>query len=173
MTRARDVATQGGLVLLNTTTFSAQSAVSINNVFSATYDNYKCTIFTTASAGSATLSLRLRASGADNSTGNYYTASAGLTTAGAAANLNSTSATSFNIGATESGYASYAASFDVVSPFLTSDKYLLGNQFEYNGTTTVGRALNGLFDTTTYSATGLTLLSTQNITGTIEVYGYK
>lgn len=40
MTRARDVASNGGLVLVGSSTFSAQSSVSFNNVFSSTYNNY-------------------------------------------------------------------------------------------------------------------------------------
>ena len=43
-----DLAPQG-LVLLNTTSFSAVSSQSINDVFSATYTNYKIVLDTDAS----------------------------------------------------------------------------------------------------------------------------
>jgi hypothetical protein len=54
------------MVLLNTTTFTSQSSVSINNCFSATYDSYRI-VCTAKSAGSTSdVSIKLRASGSDN-----------------------------------------------------------------------------------------------------------
>ena len=44
MTKARDLATSGpnlGLVHIKTTSFSAVTSQPIDNVFSATYDNYR------------------------------------------------------------------------------------------------------------------------------------
>ena len=59
------------LVLLNTTTFTTQSTVSINDVFSATYDSYFIIISTDGSTTAQTLGLRMRVSGLDNSSNNY------------------------------------------------------------------------------------------------------
>lgn len=61
----------GGLVHLHTETFSAVSSVSIDNVFSSTYENYRIIMDTTTTAN-VEFSLRLRVSGADNSTANSY-----------------------------------------------------------------------------------------------------
>jgi len=71
MTRNRDVATQGGLVLLNTTAFSAVTSVSIDNVFSSTYQNYRLVFnMTDASGNNAEIWWYGRTSGVDVTT-NY------------------------------------------------------------------------------------------------------
>jgi hypothetical protein len=62
-----------GLVLINTTSFSGVAAQSFNDVFSATYDNYRI-IITEALCSTATsdVRLRLRVGGSDNSTASSY-----------------------------------------------------------------------------------------------------
>lgn len=63
----------GGLVHINTSTGSGVSALSLNNVFTSTFRNYKI-IVDNEHATNASLRMRLRVSGADNSTSNYSTA---------------------------------------------------------------------------------------------------
>ena len=53
-------------------TFTAVTSLSLNGVFSATYDNYMVSMRLTASTGSD-IQYRLRAAGSDNSTANSYT----------------------------------------------------------------------------------------------------
>jgi hypothetical protein len=60
-----------GLVLLNTTSFSGVSSVSVNDVFSATYNTYKIIFDITSSGAAITTNMRLRVSGADTSTNVY------------------------------------------------------------------------------------------------------
>jgi hypothetical protein len=63
----------GALILTGSADFTTSSAVNINNCFSATYLNYLVLINLTAvSATDADLSVRLRASGTDNTTSNYF-----------------------------------------------------------------------------------------------------
>ena len=62
---------KAGMVLLNTTSFSAVSSQSLNSVFSATYENYKIVCSLEAS-NITTLSVRLRVGGVDNSTASSY-----------------------------------------------------------------------------------------------------
>lgn len=62
---------KAGLVLLNTTSFSAVASQSINDVFSSTYDFYRVMLIGTASAA-VSINLRLRVSGTD-ATGSNYT----------------------------------------------------------------------------------------------------
>ena len=64
---------KAGLVLLNTTSFSGVSSVSLAVAsFSASYRSYKLIINQTASTSNVELYYRMRVSGADNSTSNYY-----------------------------------------------------------------------------------------------------
>jgi hypothetical protein len=61
-----DLAPQG-LVLINTTSFSAVASFSLAaNTFSATYDNYRIVFNKLTSPGNAFIYLRLRAAGTDN-----------------------------------------------------------------------------------------------------------
>lgn len=60
----------GGLVHINTTTFSAVSSVSLDNVFTSDYKNYSILMFGTSSAGFGG-DIRLRAGGSDATGSNY------------------------------------------------------------------------------------------------------
>jgi hypothetical protein len=63
---------KAGMVLLNTTSFSAVSSFSLPaNTFSSTYDNYQI-VFSCLTSEVAEVTLRLRAAGADNSTASSY-----------------------------------------------------------------------------------------------------
>ena len=63
-----------GLVLLNTTSFSASSSLSLSaNLFTSTYENYKLIFtFTALSATQQTITFKLRASGTDTTGLDYY-----------------------------------------------------------------------------------------------------
>jgi hypothetical protein len=65
------VGSDAGLIHINTTTFSNVASQSINDVFSATYKNYLLMI-EVDNLSTATLRLRLRASGTDATTANYF-----------------------------------------------------------------------------------------------------
>lgn len=60
----------GALTYIGGSTFSAQTSVSYNNVFTSTYENYKI-IFNGRTSGSDDINLRVRASGTDYSSSNY------------------------------------------------------------------------------------------------------
>jgi len=62
---------KAGMVLLNTTSFSAVASQSVNDVFSTTYDHYKILVTLTNTVGEGVI-FRYRVSGADNSTSNYF-----------------------------------------------------------------------------------------------------
>jgi len=61
----------GSASTTGTVTFSGCSSVSLNDVFSATYDDYKIVI-NVESAGAPELGIRMRVSGSDNSSSIYY-----------------------------------------------------------------------------------------------------
>ena len=66
-------ATASGLTLISSTTISAAATTNVNDVFSATYDNYKIFFNGTASTGSdVACSLKLRVGGADATTNYTY-----------------------------------------------------------------------------------------------------
>jgi len=156
---------KAGMVLLNTTSFSAVASQSISDVFSTTYDNYRILVNATTLTG--TLTMRYRVSGADNSTSNYKMAIAGTTlwTNSAYGGYQESGSTLFNVVA-ESSPASI--SLDILNPFNTAKTFLHGHTSQNDR----GRSYQGLFDATT-SFTGFTLIPTTNVTGTVSVYGYN
>jgi hypothetical protein len=63
---------KAGMVLLNTTSFSAVSSVSLaQDTFTSTYDNYKIYVDISAVSGTNEFRIRGRTAGSDNSTANY------------------------------------------------------------------------------------------------------
>lgn len=54
-------------------TFTSSSSVSLNGCFSSTYTNYKVILIASSFSADNSVQMRMRASGADNSTTNSYT----------------------------------------------------------------------------------------------------
>jgi hypothetical protein len=162
----------GGLVLITAETFSAVSSVSINGCFTATYNNYKILVETTASANSNLL-MRLRASGSDN-TGTDYRWSGTFTGSGDATYSGETGAafTGFAIGFNDTVGPSTTA-LDLFSPFLSVRTTYHANNIRISSTTSnENRRLGGIVVTTSYD--GATFLPTSGtFSGTVRIYGYK
>jgi hypothetical protein len=70
---------KAGMVLLNTTSFSAVASQSFNNVFTTDYQNYKV-IMRFVTSTTSTVQMRFRASGTDNSASEYFTSGYGIGT---------------------------------------------------------------------------------------------
>jgi hypothetical protein len=160
-----------GLVHLNTTSFSAVASQSIENVFSANYDNYRVIFVGTCSATNVNFSMRLRVSGADNSTSSYNGRTLDITTA---LNLNAdTSATSFLTMSNLSTIDSSAMQLEIYRPFATAlTSYSASTSAEIGGAR-MTRISGGYFNATT-SFTGFTVFpGSGNITGSISTYGYR
>jgi hypothetical protein len=162
-----------GLVPLNTTTFTTQSAVAVNTVFSSTYTNYRLVFNITASTNASIL-FRFRNAGSDIATTNYFyhfaASDSGSTAYGTAGVANS--ATSFPLN--DNTIASpLAGAFDVFNPGIAANKRL-------NGISSWGTASNhkggqsfcGVNLTGTYDGFSL-IASSGTITGNVSVYGYR
>jgi hypothetical protein len=161
----------GGLVHINTTTFTTQSSISLNNIFTSTYSNYRIVFHLSAKSTNGHMFLRFRASGADNSTGNYnYGGLLGRTT-------NATA----NYGASGAGDIYFAfsnasqvfAALDVINPQIALNTQVavtghggdLSTWFSVNGSGNF--TTNAQFDGITFAP------STGTISGTVQVYGYR
>lgn len=154
--------TGAGLDLIVTQSFSAASSVSLNNCFSAVYDNYRIVVALAFSASGQSGRLRVRASGSDLSTSTYYwTVTSGAGT--------SDTSIKFNV-STGAGDASSLVA-DITSPFLAAGTgwTSLSNDAAGFGLTS---ASGGVRNTTSYD--GFTLFpSSGTITGSVSVYGYR
>jgi hypothetical protein len=160
---------KAGMVLLNTTSFTGVASQSVNDVFSATYDNYLI-LFNTTFNGSLTLTMRMRVSGADNSTSNYHYARNTLFSNATTAVTNAESQSSFDLSGPVTNFNS---TMFIQKPFATALTTFTSNQVTTSATTpfTNIRTQGALFNATT-SFTGFSVIaSASNITGSISVYG--
>jgi hypothetical protein len=170
---------KAGMVLLNTTSFSAVSSQSVNDVFSATYTNYKIIVNQIMSTA-GTINLRLRVSGTDASGNNYKYAAIGYNSNNSALNNYSGSGADVSSFETISQSATTATDgitvLNILNPFETKPTFLSGKLSRFDST---GIGILGDFNYTgrhslSTSYTGFTILtSTGTTTGSVSVYGYN
>ena len=160
-------ASSGAMTLIGTTTFSASAAVNVNDVFSTTYANY---LVRTDFVGSETIgmSMRLRVSGADNTTSDYnrqsITAYSTTVEGGRGAN-----ASSFEVPAASTA-GSYIQ-FSFFNPFQAAKTGVIMDTVSYAGSGIEATRSSFAFAAAT-SFTGFSLIpASGNITGTLRVYG--
>ena len=157
-----------GLVHINTTTFSAVSSVSVNSVFSATYDNYEILLYVTADT---VVQARLRVAGTDNTSSNYAWQQA-FAEGTAFAGERQTAQSSFrlsNANASSMTVASQSTFFDPAKAAVTQ---FLGTNLR-NITAPSLISVAGAHNVTT-AYDGVTLFpGSGTITGTIRVYGHR
>jgi len=161
---------KAGLVLLNTTSFSAVASQSINDVFSATYTNYKAIVNITAfSSDVDTFKMRLRVSGADD-TGSIYRYNMTQRYNGGFDQLTSTGTTDWVIHR-YTRTVGYYGEFDFFNPFASNVTGLYTTGANPNRDVTEGSFTYASTNTTT-SFTGFTFYpSAGTQTGTISIYG--
>jgi hypothetical protein len=165
----------GALTLLSATTFSGSSAHSVNDVFSATYDNYLLLLNMDSTSGvDGYINFRLRVSGSDNSSNNYYwsfiqngSSNSAYDGAGSGGAVSS-----FNIYYAQDADAAATATLELKNPFVS-------DRTTYNGRSVFLRSdrsfalTNGGGTTVATSYTGFTILTSGGtMTGSIKVYGY-
>jgi hypothetical protein len=156
-----------GMVKVGATSFTAASSVPINNVFSATYKNYKVYIELTSSVNSGG-GFRFRVSGADNSTANYSQQVMNVFGTSTAVSR-TTGATSFS-SVMDNNPSGSSAELTIFNPFATSKTYLHSHAM-YDATNSELLLRSSAFNATT-SFDGFTLLpASGTITGTLKVYG--
>ena len=167
---------KAGLVLLNTTSFSAVSSQSFNDVFSATYDHYLAKIVIDSFSTNQTLSFRYRVAGTDLSASTYYAQAYSILNGSSISQYSNSGTTSVTLMDTAAGTANNNfAKIEFMNPFAAKI-----NQFEffrsYNKSATGFFAQGGsgsVLDNST-SYTGFSLItSAGNFTGTCSIYGYN
>jgi hypothetical protein len=172
MTKARDVATQGGLVLLNTTSFSAAASVSVSNIFTSDYQNYKVVVNSIVAAGNPFLYGRFRENTTDKATG-YYGANGVVTYLGAVSSFASfNNAAQFSFGYLQNAASAnyHTLSIDVLRSSATFGS-MSGTFFDPYG---AQAGFVGVRNDTMTNFSGISFLpSSSTFTGTIKVYGYR
>lgn len=160
------VSTQGAV------TFTTASSVSLNGVFSSTYQNYRILFLTTNIATNGNVSLRMRASGTDNSDAQYQRQQifGGNTTITAA---RSGSQTSFLFGTLSTGVYLNTINFDLFKPFDAANTGWMGQVGSAVDSTGPEAFVQYGGHNVATSYDGITFISGGTMTGTVYVYGYK
>lgn len=162
-----------GLVLLNTTSFTAQTSVAIDGVFSATYANYIIQTKYTHNTTAGTHYMKLRVGGVD-AAGNWrgggvfnYATSATLTS------YRMNGGADFTMGSGAAGSDIPAGSFTVFNPYVAASTSVLATGLGNDGTASYSWNLNAYHDTATaYDGIKFTTVG-GTITGTIRIYGLR
>ena len=159
-----------GLVLLNTTSFTAVASQSVNSVFTTTYDNYKIFIDEIGST-TADLSFRFRVAGADNSTTNYerqYLAANGASTFQGRVS----DATSWNLNGGRLANRNFYE-ITISNPALAVVKGAITSlSANYNSAANIVLSTNAYGFKATTVFDGFTLItSAGTMTGSVSVYG--
>ena len=163
-------ATSSGLEFISTQNFTAQATVSFNSVFTSAYKNYKIILNIDSAGNSPTaVRMRLRASGADNTTSNYRVGRlfVGAFNSEPSNNVNAATQTYFDLGGANQVLGGSSV-IHVLSPQIAQNTKIsalnAGQLAEIGGG---GFALTTAFDGFTI------LLNTTTITGSCTVYGLK
>jgi hypothetical protein len=163
-----------GLTLINTTSFSAVASQSVNDVFSATYDNYLILFNNLTASSDGWMNMRMRVAGADDTTSNYrfQEISGSSTTVAGARQTGLTSWVNFNYA---QSLAQSPSTFNLFNPFKTFVTSLSSIQAPVsNGNIEVFAKSFGLNTTTSY--TGFSFFPSSvgpTLTGSVSVYGYN
>lgn len=172
----KDIATQvdakSGLVFISTTSFSAVSSQSINNVFTSNFDHYRIIVGIETSSNTGTqVALRLRASGTDTTT-NYASNGWYLQLNGASSGAEGSQTGFLGVGYT-SGVNSWSYFIgDVLYPNVARQTGLVGIDMRSDA---YGTFRSGI-QTGTTQFDGVTIYpanTTPTFTGKVTIYGYN
>ena len=159
-----------GLNLVNTTSFTGQSTVSVDNVFSATYNNYLIVIddLIRNTGGALDIYLRLRVSGTDSTTGYYWGQGYSLfaaSSSGSGSLNNGSYFTAAGCSSTQRGWSQIW----LQNPFLAKQTGYQALQTRMDA----GSYQAG-YNSATTSYTGFTIAAdSNNLSGSVSVYGFN
>jgi len=159
------------------TAFTSVASVSADNVFSATYTNYKLFFNVTAKSATSDFTMRLRVGGVDAAGAtDYRYAFMTRSSDGTSAADNSNGASFMRIGfAPNPSLVPFAVqSIEIMQPFQTQITSFAGTGPRGLGTNSIAHETFGGVYTPTTSFDGFTLFTASGtMTGTYAVYGYS
>ena len=169
-TAETDAIAAGGLVHINTTTFSAVSSVSLNDVFTSDYDYYKV-LFEFVPSSATTHTMRMRVAGADNTSAVYANISQRQYSTAVTQNAGSVgNSIDFTYGPW--GTEQYIGQFEFYNPAKASNTGWINTSATW--TTSASQIFNSGFHKSATVFDGFSFIGAAgNFTGIIRVYGYK
>jgi hypothetical protein len=167
---AAGVGSSGSVDSKGNVTFSTCTGISLNGVFSSTYQNYRIVVNLTSAATDFNF-IRLRVSGSDNSTASSYISERFRATGTTLTGLRNTDSTLL-VGAGENGtYVSM--NIEVFSPAEARPTQFIVNRTERQADSDTEFSAYGGYHNQSVAYTGFTLYGTKSTSGTIRVYGYN
>ena len=156
-------------------TFSGASSVSLNGVFSNTYNNYRIVVEAKTASGAGNIGARMRASGTDTTSGNYFRQALIAANTSVSASRNNSATSWDNVVTYMDNVMGYANILEIRSPFQSGTYTTVVSTTAHNaagGSNEVWLMSHGINLTTQFD--GITFIpSTSTISGNIAVYGYK
>ena len=172
-----DADTPPGLELIASATVSSAASFSLaTSTFTDTYDNYKIVgAFTmTASGSSQTVTMRMRASGTDNSNSEYRTANMRGSSAISGATAASSLTTSFSIVPAMTAPNRLNFALEIYSPKATDYTAISGTVGALQNNADMFAILpTGVMTVTTSYDSATFIISSGGFTGNYQVYGYR
>jgi hypothetical protein len=164
-----------GLTLITTQAISGVTSQSVNNCFSATYQNYLIAFSGYAATGGNAPTFKLRVGGADNSAG-YYSEFQSLDWNGggsaSGASSNSASWSSRPLGVLNGTSTTVGGTFmNIFSPFDATNTVYSGSYIDGRITGGNGGGYGAGVHNSATSFDGFTITNAFAITGTVRVYG--
>jgi hypothetical protein len=168
------IANTGGTASIGTNgtiTLSGVSNISLNDVFNATYENYRI-VGTLAGSGTFNLLYRFRVGGSDNSTANYTYSFGRARSTDWQTTFSGASQTSAQIGVVaQTTNAKMPFSFDIYQPFASF--YSCGLGFQQDNSN-AAQNIGGWYFVGNTSFTGFSFItSTGTMSGEVSIYGYN
>jgi hypothetical protein len=165
---ATPTAPASGATLISRTTFSASSSVTVDSLFSTTYENYLVSFQVTGSVANALLKMRGRYGSTTESGNNYQFGFSGINSSGSAAQVANNGVSAWDLTRLTSSQPS-VHDFRFYRPNSAGFLQFTGSErSHYNGECMSGAA----FVETSQSWGGLNLFpSSGTISGQISVYG--
>jgi hypothetical protein len=167
----------GTISSTGTVSFSGATSISVNGVFSSTYENYKVVFNPISTTVQSNLQLRFRTSGTDNTGTAYYTMFNGINTSGTSTNTNTTSQSAARLGEFNPTYAqAQYYTFELFRPFSSSywtTGYNMTYQIDGSGVSGTQTGTFGFSSAVSFDGFSFIPSSTTSFAGTIRVYGYK
>jgi hypothetical protein len=163
-----DLAPQG-LVLLNTTSFSAVSSVSApTGTFNSTYDSYRLVLYATHSINSVA-NIRFRTSGSDNTNSNYQKFGVFAGFSSAVSRLNVSGANTLDLFGNNSNET--LVDVDIFNPNQVNKTRM--NGFWWSASTGDSYAGTLTFDANTVFDSISFFPGSGTVTGRLLIYGYN
>lgn len=170
------ISVSAGLTFLQAASFTAVSSVSLpNSTFTSTYRNYRVLWVVTAVSASLSFTMRMRASGTDNTAANYSSGFIGRTNNASTFTGDNDNQTDWELGGSDAGQQGIRLSLDFIDPQQAVKTFVTGTMVgSASGGGGFGGAVFGSFHNTNTQFDSATLIaSTGNITGYYRVYGYS